>query len=171
VCLGTPLIISSSTNRICPGRFLGSRSVWIGVTRLLWAFDISPALDKAGVPIPVDPYHCTSGITSCVDFLSFIYCSDRSTDTIASQNRSQLALSCARKPTPERSGRRGRTPRPRPDLVNEFPSFRAKLLGPSLFGILVLTVWDATTQITRGLHLSLEPQNFPAFFSSSLTRI
>ncbi|RDB17750.1 hypothetical protein Hypma_001131 [Hypsizygus marmoreus] len=50
--------------RICPGRYLGARSVWIGITRLLWAFMIGPAFDGAGHPIPVDPDHCTSGITS-----------------------------------------------------------------------------------------------------------
>ncbi|KAG6843761.1 hypothetical protein H0H93_000227, partial [Arthromyces matolae] len=49
---------------ICPGRYLGSRSVWIGIARLLWAFNIGPGLDDAGNPIPVDPYDCTSGITS-----------------------------------------------------------------------------------------------------------
>lgn len=50
--------------RICPGRYLGSTSAWIGITRLIWAFNIGPALDDAGKPIPVDPEKCTSGITS-----------------------------------------------------------------------------------------------------------
>ncbi|KAG6860942.1 hypothetical protein C0995_005772 [Termitomyces sp. Mi166 len=52
--------------RVCPGRFLGSRSVWIGITRLLWAFNIGPGLDDAGNPIPIDPDHCTSGVSSCL---------------------------------------------------------------------------------------------------------
>ncbi|KAF8955138.1 cytochrome P450, partial [Flammula alnicola] len=50
--------------RICPGRYLGSRSVWIGITRLLWAFNICPVFDKSGKPLAVDPDRCTSGITS-----------------------------------------------------------------------------------------------------------
>ncbi|KAG6908995.1 hypothetical protein DXG01_002484 [Tephrocybe rancida] len=50
--------------RICPGRHLGSRSVWIGITRLLWAFNIAPGLDDVGHPIPVNPDHCTTGVSS-----------------------------------------------------------------------------------------------------------
>jgi len=54
--------------RKCPGQYLGSKTIWIGLTRLLWAFDIGPEYDRNGVPLPVDPNHCTSGMTSCVGF-------------------------------------------------------------------------------------------------------
>jgi len=55
--------------RRCPGQYLGSKTVWIGLARLLWAFNIGPEFDDTGKPIPVDPENCTSGMTSKpVDF-------------------------------------------------------------------------------------------------------
>jgi hypothetical protein len=33
---------------------LGSASVAINIARILWAFDVKPALDKAGKPVDVD---------------------------------------------------------------------------------------------------------------------
>ncbi|TFK45745.1 cytochrome P450 [Heliocybe sulcata] len=57
--------------RICPGRYLGARTVWIGIVRLMWAFNISPGKDAGGRPILPDPDHCTSGITSKP--LPFVY--------------------------------------------------------------------------------------------------
>ncbi|KAF5365656.1 hypothetical protein D9758_003167 [Tetrapyrgos nigripes] len=50
--------------RQCPGRHLAGKTIWIGVTRLLWAFTIEPALDHQGNPVKVDPNNCTSGMTS-----------------------------------------------------------------------------------------------------------
>ncbi|KAF9262833.1 cytochrome P450 [Marasmius fiardii PR-910] len=50
--------------RKCPGQHLGAKSIWIGVVRLLWAFDISPQTDTRGNVIKVDPNDCTSGMTS-----------------------------------------------------------------------------------------------------------
>ncbi|OCH90315.1 cytochrome P450 [Obba rivulosa] len=50
--------------RRCPGQYMATKTIWIGLTRLLWAFDILPALDENKRPIPVDPDHCTSGMTS-----------------------------------------------------------------------------------------------------------
>jgi len=54
--------------RKCPGLHLASKSTWLGITRLLWGFDIGPDYDKNGVAFPVDPENCTSGITSYVYF-------------------------------------------------------------------------------------------------------
>lgn len=42
---------------------MGSKNVWIGLVRMMWAFDILPALDADGKPIPLDPFNCTNGIT------------------------------------------------------------------------------------------------------------
>lgn len=50
--------------RICPGQHLGSKTIWIGITRLLWAFTIEPTLDAEGNPTAVDPDNCTSGMSS-----------------------------------------------------------------------------------------------------------
>lgn len=37
--------------RICPGRHVARNSLWISIARLLWAFDVKPALsEEAGPP-------------------------------------------------------------------------------------------------------------------------
>ncbi|KZT40308.1 cytochrome P450 [Sistotremastrum suecicum HHB10207 ss-3] len=48
--------------RICPGRYMGAKSVWIGIVQLIWAFNIGPDYDKDGNPIPIDVDAVTSGI-------------------------------------------------------------------------------------------------------------
>lgn len=53
-----------TASRICPGQRLGSRTVWLAATRILWAFSVGPAFDADGVRVPVDPNECTSGMTS-----------------------------------------------------------------------------------------------------------
>ncbi|KUI61929.1 O-methylsterigmatocystin oxidoreductase [Cytospora mali] len=41
--------------RICPGIHLGDRSLWLGLAKMVWAFDIAPARDLAsGDPVPID---------------------------------------------------------------------------------------------------------------------
>jgi hypothetical protein len=40
--------------RICPGMHLGGASVAINVARILWAFDVKPAVDTTGKKIDVD---------------------------------------------------------------------------------------------------------------------
>lgn len=47
--------------RICPGIHVAERSLFLGVSRMLWAFDISPAPDKHGKPIMPDPDRLTQG--------------------------------------------------------------------------------------------------------------
>ncbi|EGN92968.1 hypothetical protein SERLA73DRAFT_190338 [Serpula lacrymans var. lacrymans S7.3] len=50
--------------RKCPGQYLASKSIWIGLTRVLWGFNIRPELSEDGKPISVGPDNCTSGMTS-----------------------------------------------------------------------------------------------------------
>ncbi|KAK1232849.1 hypothetical protein PQX77_004015 [Marasmius sp. AFHP31] len=50
--------------RKCPGMYLGGKSMWIGIVRMLWAFHIEHKLDDEGKRIPVSPDNCTSGMTS-----------------------------------------------------------------------------------------------------------
>jgi len=48
--------------RSCPGKYMGAKSVWIGITQLIWGFNIKHARDKAGHIVPIDPNKVTSGI-------------------------------------------------------------------------------------------------------------
>lgn len=49
--------------RICPGIHMAERSMWRTAAKLLWAFDISQAIDpKTGLPIPIDTQAYTPGI-------------------------------------------------------------------------------------------------------------
>jgi len=48
--------------RSCPGKYMGAKSVWIGITQLMWGFDITHAEDETGHIIPIDPGNVTSGI-------------------------------------------------------------------------------------------------------------
>ncbi|KAI5118126.1 hypothetical protein M0805_008034 [Coniferiporia weirii] len=50
--------------RICPGMHLARNSIFINIARLLWAFDIRPALDKKGREIIPDSLNYTDGFNS-----------------------------------------------------------------------------------------------------------
>lgn len=50
--------------RICPGRHVARNSLWISIARLLWAFDIKPALSEKGEPLIPDTTKCTDGLVS-----------------------------------------------------------------------------------------------------------
>jgi hypothetical protein len=50
--------------RKCPGQYIASKSVWIAMTRLMWAFDIAPGKDANGTTVTLDPDYCVSGVTS-----------------------------------------------------------------------------------------------------------
>ncbi|KAL5520612.1 hypothetical protein ACEPAF_2613 [Sanghuangporus sanghuang] len=50
--------------RICPGMHLARNSVFVNIARLLWAFDILPALDKNGKEIIPDSMDYTDGFNS-----------------------------------------------------------------------------------------------------------
>jgi hypothetical protein len=43
---------------------MGTKSAWIAIVRLLWAFDIEAVLDVSGKPI--DTETCTQGLIWCV---------------------------------------------------------------------------------------------------------
>jgi cytochrome P450 len=47
--------------RICPGIHVAERSLFLGVARILWAFDIAPALDGQGKAIIPDQEKLTQG--------------------------------------------------------------------------------------------------------------
>ncbi|KAJ5192743.1 hypothetical protein N7449_008885 [Penicillium cf. viridicatum] len=47
--------------RICPGIHVAERSLFLGMSRILWAFDITPETDTAGTPILPDPDRLTQG--------------------------------------------------------------------------------------------------------------
>ncbi|KAK4221067.1 cytochrome P450 [Podospora fimiseda] len=47
--------------RICPGIHVAERSLFLGVSRMLWGFNITPALDANGKPILPDPEKLTQG--------------------------------------------------------------------------------------------------------------
>ncbi|KAL5360220.1 cytochrome P450 [Aspergillus floccosus] len=47
--------------RICPGIHIAERSLFLGISRMMWAFDVKPKLDEQGQPILPDPDHLTQG--------------------------------------------------------------------------------------------------------------
>ncbi|KAK3903560.1 O-methylsterigmatocystin oxidoreductase [Staphylotrichum tortipilum] len=47
--------------RICPGMHVAERSLFLGVSRMLWGFDITPATGADGKPILPDPDRLTQG--------------------------------------------------------------------------------------------------------------
>ncbi|KAF9894534.1 hypothetical protein FE257_006419 [Aspergillus nanangensis] len=47
--------------RICPGIHIAERSLFLGISRMIWAFDIAPELDQHGQPILPDPDRLTQG--------------------------------------------------------------------------------------------------------------
>jgi len=48
------LILNFLWARICAGLHVADRSVFINSASILWAFDVAPAKDEAGKPIPLD---------------------------------------------------------------------------------------------------------------------
>ncbi|KAF9768702.1 hypothetical protein IL306_013957 [Fusarium sp. DS 682] len=47
--------------RICPGIHVAERSLFLGMARMMWAFDIRPVVDNNGKPILPDPEKLTQG--------------------------------------------------------------------------------------------------------------
>ncbi|KAJ5141216.1 hypothetical protein N7526_002211 [Penicillium atrosanguineum] len=47
--------------RICPGIHVAERSLFLGMSRILWAFSIEPVLNEKGLPILPDPDRLTQG--------------------------------------------------------------------------------------------------------------
>lgn len=52
--------------RICPGIHVAENSLNLVVARMLWAFDILPAKDEAGVDITVDPNPATAYLNNVI---------------------------------------------------------------------------------------------------------
>ncbi|KAF8511560.1 cytochrome P450 [Hysterangium stoloniferum] len=48
----------------CPGHYLASKSLWIAMARMLWAFDIKPESNSHGKPVRIDPEACHFGVTT-----------------------------------------------------------------------------------------------------------
>lgn len=46
---------------ICSGIHVAERSLFLGMSRILWAFDITPETDTAGTPILPDPDRLSQG--------------------------------------------------------------------------------------------------------------
>ncbi|KAG7038557.1 cytochrome P450 oxidoreductase [Colletotrichum scovillei] len=49
--------------RLCQGIHIAERSLFLGMSRLLWAFDFSPAVDAQGNPVKYDIENLVGGIT------------------------------------------------------------------------------------------------------------
>lgn len=49
--------------RLCQGIHIAERSLFLGISRLLWAFAFSPALDAQGHPVPYDIENLVGGLT------------------------------------------------------------------------------------------------------------
>ncbi|RBR05965.1 hypothetical protein FVER53590_13927 [Fusarium verticillioides] len=47
--------------RICPGIHVAERSLFLGISRILWAFNIKPTVNKNGKPVLPDPDKLTQG--------------------------------------------------------------------------------------------------------------
>ncbi|KAI0795537.1 cytochrome P450 [Abortiporus biennis] len=50
--------------RICPGMHLARNSIFTNISRLLWAFDIKPALDSNDCEVIPDSWNYTEGFNS-----------------------------------------------------------------------------------------------------------
>ncbi|KAF7366046.1 Cytochrome P450 [Mycena venus] len=49
--------------RKCPGQHMATKSTWIAIVRVLWAFNIETRQDATGNLMKIDPEDCTSGLT------------------------------------------------------------------------------------------------------------
>jgi cytochrome P450 len=59
-----PLYAFGFGRRACTGQHVSNNSLFIIVARLLWAFEIKPAVDDSGREIPIDDMAFTSGFNS-----------------------------------------------------------------------------------------------------------
>lgn len=55
--------IFGAGRRLCQGMHIAERSLFIGISRMLWAFDFERAVDENGVLIPVDIDDLVGGVT------------------------------------------------------------------------------------------------------------
>lgn len=75
--------------RICPGMHLARNSIFINIARILWAYDMLPALDEAGNEVLPDSMNYTNGFNSRpVSFeCRFVPRSERVLETIRNENK------------------------------------------------------------------------------------
>lgn len=58
-----PVVGFGYGRRTCPGRHFARNILWIGIARLLWAFDIEPGVsEETGKPVKIDPLAATDGL-------------------------------------------------------------------------------------------------------------
>ena len=50
--------------RVCPGMHLSLNSLFINISRILWAFDIQPSVDEMGRKVIPDSWAYTNGFNS-----------------------------------------------------------------------------------------------------------
>jgi hypothetical protein len=55
--------IFGAGRRLCQGMHIAERSLFMGMARMLWAFNFERAVDENGVPIPVDIDDLVGGAT------------------------------------------------------------------------------------------------------------
>lgn len=60
--------LTSSVDRICPGQFIATRSLWAIISSVLSTFDIAPPLDESGNPVQLQA-NMADGLISCVSLL------------------------------------------------------------------------------------------------------
>ena len=48
--------------RVCPGFHVAERNLFIAISRILWGFNISPAKDANGDPLPINRDAVTPGL-------------------------------------------------------------------------------------------------------------
>lgn len=53
--------------RVCVGQWLANNSLFLNISRLIWAFNIGPAKDEQGNEIPVDIFAFSNGFNSLPD--------------------------------------------------------------------------------------------------------
>ncbi|KAJ7350033.1 cytochrome P450 [Mycena albidolilacea] len=66
VALGEGMYGFGFGRRECPGQKMSTKSAWIAIFRLLWAFNMEAVLDASGKPTTIDTESCTEGLTWCV---------------------------------------------------------------------------------------------------------
>ncbi|TFK56928.1 cytochrome P450 monooxygenase [Heliocybe sulcata] len=69
--------------RVCPGQYLASKSVWMGIVTLLWGFDILPPTGANGKPILPDPSAVRNGLTAEPDAFDVVMKPRRAIDVDA----------------------------------------------------------------------------------------
>jgi len=55
-----------SGRRICPGMHVAERSLFLGISRMVWGFDFAPKI-RDGKPVPINPDRLTQGFVCMPD--------------------------------------------------------------------------------------------------------